>query len=291
MTYYLGIDGGGTYTRCAIYNDIGELVRKDTLQSIHILKVGEEGIFQILNDYKNTLISNNIDVNDLKVAMGLAGYGNDPIIRKNIENSVHKVFKKAYITNDANFARIASLNNHDGVFVISGTGSIAFNLEDGISSRRGGFGYLLGDEGSAFWIGKNVLETFTKQADGRVEKNELFDCIMKTLNLEDPYQIIGIAASMGSEYRNWVANFSKTVSNLNDCEEVNQIFREAGKHLANLANAFSVKKGTKLSFGGSVLLNNQLVRQTFLNSLSDSFEVVEPKNDVEFASFLIYNNS
>lgn len=291
MSYYLGVDGGGTHTRFVIYNDKGNEIKKDLLESIHILKVGYEGIVSTLSKYANLLKDAGYNLNDFKVAMGLAGYGNDPVIRKSIEEAVWSVFPGAFITNDADFARRAALNNRDGIYVISGTGSIAFKVDDGVQTRRGGFGYLLADEGSAYWIGKKVLALFTQEADGRTEKTSLYQTIMDKLGLQDPYGIIAIANSQKENYRNWVAEMAELTSHCLDCEHLKEAWIEAGVELANLANSFKSKNDTLLSYGGGVLLNNEIVRKSFLDNLDSNLLIVHPNTSVEYAAYLIYNNS
>lgn len=78
--------------------------------------------------------------------------------------------------------------------------------------RRGGFGYLISDEGSAFWIGKHILLLFTEEADGRQERTEVYDAIMAHYDLNDPYEIIALM-NKGS-YRETVASLAKCGSNI-----------------------------------------------------------------------------
>jgi N-acetylglucosamine kinase-like BadF-type ATPase len=72
------------------------------------------------------------------------------------------------VTNDALVALVAGAGHAPGVVIVSGTGSIAFgrNAKDE-AARSGGWGYILGDEGSGYWIGRHALRAVMREADGR----------------------------------------------------------------------------------------------------------------------------
>lgn len=283
----LGIDAGGTHTRFILMDDQANVIDETSTDSMHFMQVGFEGIEKNLLKYCEIMKKKNFNTGSFKVAMGLAGYGEDASIRKKIEDSVYKVFPDALIYSDVQFAHIAALHNQDGIFVISGTGSIAFKRDGDKFARTGGFGYLLDDAGSAYWIGKKVLEVFTRQIDGRLEKSSLYDKLMKELNLKDPYHIIAKAASHKNTIRNYIAEIALIAAKIDD-PHINDIYQEAGKELADLANAFDIVKGTPVSIGGSVLLNNKVVKESFLKHLNPLLKYLEPKNRVEYAAYILH---
>ena len=64
----------------------------------------------------------------------------------------------ALVVNDALVALVAGVGDDPGVVLIAGTGSIAYGVnQDGFAARAGGWGYVLGDEGSGYWIGRQAL--------------------------------------------------------------------------------------------------------------------------------------
>lgn len=72
------------------------------------------------------------------------------------------------VTHDAKAALYAGNPAGCGVVLISGTGSIAYGRNDqGVEARCGGWGYLVGDEGSAVWIGQEGLRAASYDHDGR----------------------------------------------------------------------------------------------------------------------------
>jgi len=95
------------------------------------------------------------------------------------------------ITNDAETVLAAANPNLVGITLISGTGSLAWGRNAaGIQHRTGGWGYLLGDEGSAYAIALAGLKAATKAADGRGPQTTLLPAIQKRLSVNAANQLI-----------------------------------------------------------------------------------------------------
>lgn len=269
----LGIDAGGSFTRYAVYDLEGKLLEHHVSDSLHFMKVGFDGIEKALRNMSHVL-----DYNFVTLVIGMAGYGKDPQVRKSIEEAVYPVFPNASLMSDAEMAMISALEYQEGIYCISGTGSIAFMGQE----RRGGFGYLIGDEGSAFWIGKKIIEVFSKEADGRLEKTEVYSSVMEYFKMEDPYQLISILNK--GPYRELLAGLAKVCSTI---DSVEYIYEAAGKELAGLVNGFKCKEGTQVALGGSVLLHNERVRQSFISNLEAQYRIKETNHSVEYAAVII----
>jgi N-acetylmuramic acid 6-phosphate etherase len=97
------------------------------------------------------------------------------------------------VTNDADILLAAGTPAGEGVAVISGTGSIAYGkAADGRRVRAGGWGHLLGDEGSAYAIALAGLRAVARAADGRESPTQLDEALLKRLGLDRPEQLIPI---------------------------------------------------------------------------------------------------
>jgi N-acetylglucosamine kinase-like BadF-type ATPase len=78
------------------------------------------------------------------------------------------------------------------VTLVAGTGSIACGKnEHGTRVRVGGWGYLLGDEGSGFWIGLSALKAICRDHDGCGPKTSLTERLLDGLGFTDPKQLVG----------------------------------------------------------------------------------------------------
>jgi N-acetylglucosamine kinase-like BadF-type ATPase len=95
------------------------------------------------------------------------------------------------VSNDA-FTAISSgtLGILNGMVIIAGTGSICIGTDGTNSVRVGGWGPLLGDEGSGWAIGHEVCVSVARAVDGLGPQTILVDMIQEFLNLENPQQLI-----------------------------------------------------------------------------------------------------
>jgi N-acetylglucosamine kinase-like BadF-type ATPase len=88
------------------------------------------------------------------------------------------------VVNDAFVALVAGVGDDPGVVLIAGTGSIAYGVnEDGYAARAGGWGYVLGDEGSGYWIGRQALIAVVREADSRGPRTRLTSLVLEYFGL------------------------------------------------------------------------------------------------------------
>ena len=99
--------------------------------------------------------------------------------------------EKLRVANDATLLFAAGTPEGWGLAVICGTGSIAFTLDrNGKDGRAGGWGYLLGDEGSAWQVGLSGLRAACRAADGAGPPTKLLDAFLAKLGTRDPRDFI-----------------------------------------------------------------------------------------------------
>jgi glucosamine kinase len=92
--------------------------------------------------------------------VGAAGAGREAE-RAELEQALtaERLAWKVLVTTDAELARAAAFGGGPGVLLIAGTGSIAIGVDtDGVSTRVGGLGWRISDQGSAHWLGARALE-------------------------------------------------------------------------------------------------------------------------------------
>jgi glucosamine kinase len=95
------------------------------------------------------------------------------------------------VTHDAIAALYAGNPAGCGVVLISGTGSIAFGRNDeGDERRAGGWGYLIGDEGSAVWLGLEGLRAAAHHADGRGAGTGITAHVLRELGVQTFMEVI-----------------------------------------------------------------------------------------------------
>lgn len=175
------------------------------------------------------------------VAVGLAG-GGDVDDRKQIENVLKKRWPNSLILvhHDAYIAQYGAFGGNAGIIITSGTGSIAYGRnEKGEESRSGGWGWMLGDEGSAWWIGREALRRVL-QAFEEDDTTMLTDRILSTLSISHPYDILS-AIYKERFNREKITSLAPMVSECAAESDIiaNEILFDAGKELGKLALSIS----------------------------------------------------
>jgi N-acetylglucosamine kinase-like BadF-type ATPase len=192
MKYLIGIDGGGTKTDSAIADLSGKIIHLTTGKPSNFLVVGiEEAVENIFALIEENLFKLEGDFADVKqILIGVAGAGRKEdaqLLEKSFKDyaaqqGVH--FKGVKVVSDAHIALEGAFPDSAGCILIAGTGSILFGKDEkGVIHRVGGFGRLIGDEGSGYSIGRKALNAVSKESDGRGEEtliSELLNAKMKS---------------------------------------------------------------------------------------------------------------
>ncbi len=285
----IAIDAGGTKARFALYDENGTVLKSIEHPSLHPLQIGYTKMAQALRYGVDTLCDNeSVDF----ISFGLAGYGMNPKIRKSIENAIKRKFPhdRYSIQSDVDCALMSALKGSDGIMVIAGTGSIALSQSQGIRSRVGGWGYWIGDEGSAFWIGKQVLSVFSKMADGRLKKSALYDCVMDSLVLSEESELIKIL-SEHKRPKEAIASLARVcyiASTKNDKHAI-KIFKDAAYELAQLIEV-SLKKNPELKtirLSGGVFESGDVILNPLRELLPSDLDIQPISQPPLYGAYLI----
>ena len=168
MTFVLGIDAGGTKTVCQLADENGEVVAEARRGGANLQASGELEVEKVLHQVMEEAIGDH-DVRPAAVCLGIAGVDR-PDDARAVREIMRRIGYKARIlvVNDALVALEAGAPAQPGVVVIAGTGSIAYGRNDrNEAARAGGWGYMLGDEGSGYWIGRAAVRAVLREADRR----------------------------------------------------------------------------------------------------------------------------
>src|SRR5699024_7186156 len=138
---------------------------------VNILNNYDEVITNILQSHLN-LFNELGEANCQMVVLGVAGVDSGDF-REIIQNELAQFKPEIIILNDAWMAHYALLDGEDGCLVISGTGSIVIGNSEGLEDRVGGYGNLLGDEGSGYDIAKELIKGVLNAFDKGKKFSEL----------------------------------------------------------------------------------------------------------------------
>ena len=174
MSYVLGIDAGGTKTVCLLADERGAIISEARSTGANLQAVGELQVEKVLHQVMEEAIGDR-PVVPVAICLGIAGVDRPDdaaIVRGIMKRIGYKA--RILIVNDALVALEAGAPGKPGVVLVAGTGSIAYGRNaQNQSARAGGWGYVLGDEGSGYWIGRAALRAVLREADRRAEPTQL----------------------------------------------------------------------------------------------------------------------
>lgn len=213
---WIGIDGGGTKTTCVIGDQHGQLLgssvgTSSNIQSKPVAEVKEV----LLGLIHEALSKSDTTLEQLEtVYLGLAG-GDRPEDKRRVLEMLQSIVRqnvRVIVENDAMAALASGTWGQQGLVLIAGTGSIAYAYPSFTKDliRAGGWGYLLGDEGSGYDIGRGGLTAVLRQFDGRGPKTLMTGMLIDKMGISNPAEIV-TAVYGRSDTRSRIADLSKVV--------------------------------------------------------------------------------
>ena len=281
----LGIDGGGSGTVALLAQLHGEdasrgwtIVGRGEAGPSNIRATGNTSAFTALDQaIERAFAAAKLSRGPVAVAcLGLAGAGR-PAERDVIRAWAGRMYlaEAIEVTNDASLLLAAGTPDGWGLGVIAGTGSFAFARDrDGASARGGGWGYLLGDEGSGYAIALAGMQALARAADGRGPTTILAQLFSDRLELGGDAQRLIPAIYSGTLDRASIAALAPLVFQAADGgdEVAQEIMAQAARELATTAAAaalrlFECHQAVPVALAGGVLVGQASYRELFLQAL------------------------
>ena len=265
---YLGVDGGGTKTAFLLDVDGKRFESKQI--TIHPKQVTKQQFFEIMKLGVGEVCKEaGIDPEEILYTFVAApGYGQYPDTEAYIDEGIREAIgsDRFTVANDCVNGWAGSLNAKPGINLVLGTGQIGYGVdEEGNSMRSGGWGPLLGDEASGYYIGLKLLNHFTKMSDGRSDKTILYDIIREKLELKEDMEIIDKAEKMK---RDEIASLSRIFTQALDKEDpyckvlLEEISKEAAAVIDSIIKGLNFKEEVKVSYSGGVFnLGDRLIKK------------------------------
>ena len=177
--------------RCACWPTRGHVLAEARGGGANLQASGELEVEKVLHGLMNEAIGDR-DIRPDAICLGIAG-----VDRPDDAAAVRAIMRRigstsrTLVVNDALIALVAGAGDEPGVVIVAGTGSIAYGRDaSGRAARAGGWGYLLGDEGGGFWIGRAALAAVVRQFDGRGPATLLTDMVLTEMHLHSPTELI-----------------------------------------------------------------------------------------------------
>jgi N-acetylglucosamine kinase-like BadF-type ATPase len=189
--YVIGIDAGGTKTEAVLADGEGQVIARARRGGANLTAHGELAVEKTLHELIEETLGER-DVHVAAICLGIAGSDRDEdaVVIRGIMRRIG-ARARIVVTNDALIALVAGAGLGPGVVVIAGTGSIAYGVNArNEAARAGGWGYILADEGSGYWLGRQALRAVVRAADGRGPATALTPLILEFFKVSRPQSLV-----------------------------------------------------------------------------------------------------
>ena len=191
--YFVGVDGGGTHTRALVTDvNLRELGRAEGPASLADPSAPEASAAVIERVVRTALERVGAPTPITALWAGIAGVGREAV-RTAVEGALQRsgIATHVGVGTDVEAAFEDAFDGGAGILVVAGTGSIGWGRsESGVVGRVGGWGSLVGDEGSGYAIGIEALKRVARDVDGRGEQTRLEEEILEELGLPSAEELI-----------------------------------------------------------------------------------------------------
>jgi glucosamine kinase len=183
----VGVDAGGSHTVAVAMRD-GELLRPATGPAANLHVAGIDRAARAIGE---TISAASESGAPDGIVVGVAGAGEVQSAGALLAAlAVRFPGARIEVTDDAHVALRSAVPAGDAIALIAGTGSIAYGEIDGKTYRAGGFGYLVGDEGSGFSIGAAALRLTLKALEERAPSDGLTEAIVKSIGAVTAREVV-----------------------------------------------------------------------------------------------------
>jgi N-acetylglucosamine kinase-like BadF-type ATPase len=275
MYTILGIDGGATSTKAVLSDQAEHILGRGRGGPSNYNVVGKEAATVSLNEaIEGALVEAQCHPHSVKAAVLGVAYRDEPAP---FSDWFADRFPEAKTMVVPDYELILPAGTPDGwgVAIISGTGSVAFGLDpEGNKALTGGWGYILGDEGSGYAIGLAALRSLARADDGRGPHTMLTEMIFEEWALAGLEDLVRRVYHEGTTHAD-IAALAPLVSRAAEAGDgvALDLMKEAGSELAlavaALVSQLHFPEKIPCAQAGSVIINSDAVADAFLQRVQE----------------------
>ena len=273
-----GIDGGGTRSRLCVFDwDTGEERCRLVGESTNLYSVGTQAALE----HVGALLGS--------AGFPLAAYRGGCIGSAGLSRPAERrIFASyfaeqmpgcpVYLCNDGETLLVGALGSRSGYALISGTGSIALGRDEGGRVvRAGGLGYMLGDEGSALWIGWQAIMRALRAREGRDLQTGLLEPLVRFFGLSGPDDFVAMLHQRFDKRE--IASAAQLVLQAAQSDPLaGDIARRAARELALLVKSVREQlplPAMRVALSGGVLEKSAFMREALDSELRGCYPQVQ----------------
>lgn len=313
MSCVLGLDGGGTKSVCVLMDDTSQVLGRGEAGPSNYQSIGKKAAFFSIQSAIAQAIASRGEVNVEAICLGLAGVdrpadiqvGHSFVEQLRLSDSgpIRWALQPSnvVICNDALIALVGGLGHAIGIVAIAGTGSIIFGQNSqGCTKRVGGWGNILGDEGSAYSIAVQGMQAALRGYDGRGLPTSLQERLIGHLGLKSIEDLIEVVYRQGWKVKEIAALAPIVDESAASGDKVSlRIIEDAVKELVQATQVvidaiFSSDEVFEVVTTGSVWHGQSKIRERFealMVTRSPFAKVVFPRHEPAYGAGLLALNA
>ena len=206
----------------------------------------------------------------VQLAIGMTGLTHSESKPAELLQSLDSKVVSVHLAHDSITGFLGSMGLNHGTVTAVGTGVVTLAVGKTEMARVDGWGNLIGDAGSAYWIGRAGLEAAMRSYDGRIQKSKLETLLESFSHPEEAY----IELQTNDNRVSVIASFARAVIELAETDSTaKDIVEQAGAELARSAVTAARRVGLleqqapRFSWAGNVI-KSELVKNAFTKSVS-----------------------
>jgi N-acetylglucosamine kinase-like BadF-type ATPase len=277
--YIIGVDGGGTKTLGVLYNLEGKEIKR-YVSGFSNFNIDYDQATNNLFDVLDHLTIDLKHTDELWIQLGISGYSK---IREkeSFEDALgEKYHAKVSLESDVLIALydVKKTLDVNVIMVIGGTGSVVMYSDQQRLEQIGGFGHLLGDEGSAYHLSITALKDVIDVYEDKGSYDEFGKLILEHLNVKHHF---GIRDFVYANEKTKVADISTFIDHLarNNHEKAIKMIEDEAKSLARQTIRAYLKMHSDehliIALRGGFLTKSSLMKKTFLEEIDMSIKDYE----------------
>jgi len=279
--YFLGIETGGSKSTGVLTDTVGSEVRVHNGPPGNISVLGQKAWTKILKGILDELLS----ARELKAVqsatLGVAGAGRAAEKQALRDSAKALGLKEVCVMTDAELFHYSVHGDESGMVLIAGTGSVCLAREKGGVYRQfGGWGYLLGDEGSGYALGRAAIRVALAESAESRGHCALTQAVFNHYGVSTPSDLVTAVFSSANPQK-MIASSARLVCDYalqDDATALECIHRtaESLQRLCVAATTALSKSGKpfRIGFGGGLLHDNSPVKQALEHLLSTDYRPV-----------------
>lgn len=251
MTYFLGIDAGGSHCRGRLTDHTGRILGEADGGPANT-RVGAELVHARISEVAGAAIAeaglDEAAIATIRAGMGIAGIG-----RTGVREALAELpfpFASVSFTTDAAIANLGAHLGQDGATLIIGTGSVAMVTVRERSFTIGGYGFPISDEGSGAALGLSAMRHALRALDGRTAPTALSRAVTADFAHDTAQAVAWMDNASPADY----ASFAPLVMDYAENDDViaRSIVEDAASHIERFIETIFARGAERCALAGGL---------------------------------------